>query len=254
MYYAHNMHFLAYAAMMEGRYDTAIKAARRLESRIPPEFLREYVKVADAFMPTVLHVMIRFGKWEEILNEPAPPEWRMLSRAQWQYARTIALSALGRLDEARSELDQFDAVVAAMGDDWFVGNNPAKMILDLARGMASGELAYHSGDYDNAYTILRETVAKEDLIVYDEPPGWMQPVRHALGALLLAQGRAAEAEEVYRADLKKHPNNGWSLLGLEQALGAQNKLAEIPALVAERKIVWKRADVKPMSSCYCAPR
>jgi len=253
LYFMLNVHFLAYAAMMEGRYQTAIDAARKIEQTIPPEFLKNYVVMADGFMPTALHVMIRFGKWNEILAEPAPPEWRLFSRAERHFARSVAYSALGKTDEARRELEQLDKVASQLTDEWKMGNNPAQEVIAIARRMAEGELAYREGRSDEAFKLLREAVAGEENLTYDEPPGWMQPVRHALGALLLADGRLEEAEEVYRADLKRHPNNAWSLLGLQQSLQKQGKIHQADALAAQVKKAWARADVKPVASCYCHP-
>jgi tetratricopeptide (TPR) repeat protein len=234
LYFLHNIHFLSYAAMMEGRYETALDAARKIERQIPPKFLKNYVTFADGFMPTTLHVFVRFGKWEEILAEPEPESYRLLSRAERHYARAVALANLFRISEARAELAQFEEVAAQLTEEWRVGNNPALDVIGIARNMAEGEIAYKSGDAEKAFELLRGAVAMEDKLVYDEPPGWMQPVRHALGALLLADGRAEEAEEVYREDLERHPNNGWGLLGLHKSLEA-------------------RADVKPKASCYCSP-
>jgi tetratricopeptide (TPR) repeat protein len=253
LYFMHNVHFLAYAAMMEGRYQTAIDAARKIENNIPPEFLENYVTLADAFMPTSLHVMIRFGKWNEILAEPEPDEWRLFSRAERHFARSVAYSALGRTDDAQREIDLLDKVAANLTDEWKVGNNTAQEVIAIARKMAQGELAFRKGETDRAFKLLREAVSLEENLSYDEPPGWMQPVRHALGALLLADGRHAEAEAVYRADLVRHPNNAWSLLGLQQSLGLQGKTEAADALAEEVKQAWARADVKPVASCYCHP-
>lgn len=252
LYFMHNIHFLAYAAMMEGRYETAMAAARRIETQIPESFLREYVTFADGFMPTALHVMIRFGKWDLVLAEPEPPSWRLFSRAERHYARAVALANTGRTEGARRELVLMDAVAREMGDGWTIGNNPAQDALTIARLMAEGEILFFEGRREEAFVSLREAVRREELLVYDEPPGWMQPVRHALGALLLVDGRAAEAEGVYRADLERHPNNGWSLLGLRQSLEAQGRMAEADALDAPLALAWARADVRPTASCYCA--
>src|SRR5690606_40452918 len=126
-------------------------------------------------------------------------------------------------------------------------------VVAIARLMAEGELAFREGKADKAFELLRKAVTLEENLRYDEPPGWMQPVRHALGALLLADGRAAEAEDVYRADLVRHPNNAWSLLGLQQSLEQQEKLASAAALTEKVQQAWKRADVKPVASCYCHP-
>jgi tetratricopeptide (TPR) repeat protein len=254
LYYVHNIHFLTFAAMMEGRYQTALDAARRLEREIPADFLRGYPQFAEGFMPTPLHVLVRFGKWQEILAEPEAPEFRRFSRAARHYARGVALANLRRPEEARAELAAFDAESAQVPESWTVGNNPAHVVLPLARAMLVGEILHAEGKPDEAFASLRQGVQREDDLVYDEPPAWLQPVRHALGALLLDAGRAPEAEAVYRADLEKNPGNGWSLLGLEQALRAQDPAsAEADALAAARKAAWARSDVQPTSSCYCAP-
>jgi tetratricopeptide (TPR) repeat protein len=253
LYFLHNVHFLAYAAMMEGRYQTAMDAARKIERQIPQEFLKKYVTLADGFMPTALHVMIRFGKWEEILAEPEPPAWRLFSRAERHFARSVAYSALGQLRQARRELRLLDEVAEGITEDWKMGNNAAGEVLAVARAMAAGELAFREGKTERAFQLLRRAVTREEGLRYDEPPGWMQPVRHALGALLLADGRYAEAERVYRADLRRHPNNAWSLLGLQQSLGLQQKTKEADELAARVEQAWARADVKPVASCYCHP-
>jgi tetratricopeptide (TPR) repeat protein len=253
LYFMHNVHFLAYAAMMEGRYRTAIDAARKIEEKIPPEFLTNHVVIADGFMTTALHVMIRFGKWDDILAEPAPEEWRVLSRAERRFARSVAFSALGKTADARREIELLDEAAAQLTEEWKMGNNAAKDVVAIARLMAEGELAFREGNADQAFARLREAVQMEETLRYDEPPGWMQPVRHALGALLLAKERGAEAEDVYRADLVRHPNNAWSLLGLQQSLQTQDKNREADELDPKVKQAWARADVSPVASCYCHP-
>ena len=187
------------------------------------------------------------------MAEKEPEEWRLVSRAERHFARSVALSALGKTAEARQEIAQFDQVVSQLTDEWKVGNNIAASVMAVARKMAEGELAYREGRRDEAFALLREAVTLEEGLAYDEPPGWMQPVRHALGALLLAEGRDAEAEEVYRADLGRHPSNAWSLLGLQQALEKLGRTAEARAMDAEVKAAWARSDVKPAASCYCHP-
>jgi tetratricopeptide (TPR) repeat protein len=238
---------------MEGRYQTAIDAARKIEKNIPPEFLKNYVTIADGFMPTALHVMIRFGKWNDILAEPEPDQWRLFSRAERHFARSVAFAALGKVNDARREIELLDEVAKGLTDEWKMGNNPTREVIAIARLMAEGELAYREGRADKAFELLRKAVSLEENLRYDEPPGWMQPVRHALGALLLADGQAAEAEAVYRADLVRHPNNAWSLLGLQQALQKQGKTREAEALAGEVQRAWARADVAPVASCYCHP-
>lgn len=254
LYYVHNIHFLAFAAMMDGRSEVALDAGRRIEAKVPPQFLEGYVKIADGLMPTVLHVLIRFGRWDEVLDVPQYPEGRLASRAIRHYARAVALANLDRTEEARAELAALDAVVATLDDEWMIGVNPATTVLAIARGMAEGEILFREGDHDAAFVALRAAVAAEDALVYDEPPGWMQPVRHALGALLLAGDRAAEAEEVYTADLDDNRENAWSLLGLDQALRVQGKTAAADGLASRLEAAWARADVEPPASCYCGVR
>lgn len=252
-YYGHNLHFLAFAAMMEGRYETAIRAARELERDMPEAVLREYGSLIEGIMPTTFHVMIRFGRWEEILEEPERPEFRLVTRAVRRYARGIALSALGRTEEARAEIEAFDEAMAAVPQDWWIFNNRVHQVLPIARAMLEGELAFREGRLDEAFAALRRGVAAEDALVYDEPPAWMLPVRHALGALLMSAGRYAEAEEVYREDQRRNRDNGWSLLGLRLALEAQGRNAEAESVVPKIAAAWARADVRPTSSCLCEP-
>ena len=253
LYYAHNMHFLAFAAMMEGRYETAIKAARELESEIPEAFVRQTPEMVEGLMSTSLHVMIRFGKWEEILEEPEPAEFRLMSRAVRHYARGISYSALGRTEEAHTEMAAFETAIDRVPQDWWIFNNRLHEVLPIARAMLAGELAFREGRTSEAFEILREGVAAEDSLVYDEPPGWMLPVRHALGALLMADGHYVEAERVYREDLRRNRDNGWSLLGLQQSLLAQGKPREASMLDTRLAMAWPRKDINPKSSCYCEP-
>lgn len=254
IYYAHNLHFLGYAAMMEGRYETAIKAARELERDLPEDVLRAFGMLIEGIMPTTYHVLIRFGKWEEILAEPQRPEYRYVSRAVHHYARSIAFSALGRTEEARAEVDAFETAVAEVPEGWMIFNNSVDTVLPIARAMLEGELAFREGRLDDAFAALREGVALEDALVYDEPPGWMLPMRHPLGAFLMSSGRYAEAEAVYREDLKRNRGNGWSLLGLQQALTAQGKIEEAGEIGSRLVAAWPRSDINATSSCMCEPR
>lgn len=251
IYYAHNLHFLAYAAMMSGRYEDAIKAARDLETEMPKEPLREFAGFVEGIMPTNFHVMIRFGKWEKILEEPGYEDYRLVSRAVRLYARSIACSALGRTEQARAEMQAFEAAMAEVPADWYVFNNKVDTVLPIARAMIEGELLFREGKQDEAFAVLRKGVEAEDALVYDEPPGWMLPVRHALGALLMSAERYEEAEQVYREDLERNRNNGWGLLGLQLALEAQGKRDEADTIKPLITAAWAQADVTPSSSCYC---
>ena len=254
MYYGHNLHFLAYASMMSGHYENAITAARELERDMPAGALEEYAGVIEGIMPTTFHVLVRFGKWDQILAEPEyEGEHRKVSRAVRHYARAIAHSALGDPESARTEMALFDEAAAAVPEDWYIFNNTVGTVLPIARLMVEGETLYREGNRDEAFAKLREAVALEDQLVYDEPPAWMLPVRHALGALLVASGKFDEAEAVYLADLAEHPENGWALTGLQQAYFGQGKSQEALALNGRIEAAFAAADTKPTSSCYCEP-
>lgn len=251
LYYIHNIHFLSFGAMMEGRAQIAIDATRHMEAQVPEDFLKNFVEFGDGLMPAKFHALIRFGRWEQILEEPSYPEWRKVSRAVRSYARVVALANLMRTEEARAELAHFDAYAAEVDDTWFIGTNEAPVILALSRQMAEAEVLWREGKVQESYAKMREAVAAEDQLVYDEPPGWMLPVRHALGAILLAGGEAEEAVEVYRTDLEDWPENAWSLLGLQQALQKLGRDDEAEALADRVAKAWARADVEPPASCYC---
>lgn len=253
LYFLHNLHFLAYAAMMEGRYAEAIAAARKIESSVPPEFLKRYVTIADGFLTTPLSVMIRFGRWNDVVAEPEPEAWRVFSRAYRHAARAVAFAALGQTDASRRELERIDTVAADLTDDWKVGNNSATEVIRIARTMAEGERHFREGDRELAFKLLTDAVQLEEQLAYDEPPGWMQPVRHSLGALLSADQQYAQAISVYRADLRRHPDNAWSLLGLHNALVEHGEIDAAKALVPNLRNAWANADVIPVASCYCHP-
>ncbi|MGI6455372.1 MAG: tetratricopeptide repeat protein [bacterium] len=253
VYHAHNLHFLAFASMMEGRYEPALAAARRLEVSVPDEVLDQFAFLIEGVLPTTYHVMIRFGKWEEILQEKTPSANRPMMLAIHHYARGIALAALGRTDEANSELARFEKQVEKVPEDWMVFANKAHDVLPIGRLMLKGEIAYREGRLEDAWAMLREAIKAEDRLVYDEPPGWMIPVRHSLGALLMEAGQYQQAEKLYREDQMDHPNNGWSLLGLRQSLEAQGRMEEAKTLIPKIEQAWKRVAVRPTSSCLCAP-
>jgi tetratricopeptide (TPR) repeat protein len=253
LYYAHNLHFLAYSAMMEGRFETAIRAARDLQAEVPGDVVRKYAAVFEGLVPTDRHVMIRFGKWDQILMQPKPAEDLLVSTAVHHYSRGVAFAALGRTTEARTEMALFDAAAARIPGEWFVMQNRVSAVLPIARHMLEGEILFREGRHDEAFATLREGIRYEDALVYDEPPGWMVPVRHALGALLMDAERYAEAEAVYREDQARNARNGWSLLGLRLALAAQGKGAEAMTLDDPVAAAFARADVRPTSSCMCAP-
>jgi tetratricopeptide (TPR) repeat protein len=250
-YRAHNYHFLAYAAMFEGRRDLALWGARGIGATIPLDVVRAYPDFLDAFMPVPVHVMVRFGMWDDILAEPKPPEDLQAWTAFWRYGRTVAYAATGRVAEAEAEFAELTMACDAVPETRLLGNNTARTVLNVGLAMAEGELEYRRGNRARAFDLLALAVQRDDSLRYDEPWGWMMPVRHSLGALLLEQGKTKEAEAVYRVDLQRHPNNGWALNGLAECLHKQGKHKEAMETGERFREAWGRADVQIKASCYC---
>ena len=253
MYMAHNEHFLAFTAMMRGRSAEAIGVARNLVSAMPADFLRDYAGIADGFMIFPSEVLMRFGRWEEILAEPEPRPGLPLSRALWHFTRAVALTALDRGEDSQKERALFHAAADAVPKDYTFGNNAATDLLAIAQKVLDGEMAARSGRLEESVTLLREGVKLQDALRYDEPPDWIQPARHTLGAVLMRAERHGEAEQVYREDLAQYPENGWSLYGLAQALRKQGRDAEAKSVEARFAKAWADADILIDSTCHCLP-
>lgn len=251
LYRMHNYHFVVYGAMFTGQSELAMQHARDMVSQAPDTMVREYVDLVEGFISTPLHVLIRFGRWREVLAEPQPAEHLVMTRAVWHYARALACAATGRVAEAEAEQQQFLAARERVPETSFVFQNASQAILGVAEAMIAGEIAYRKGEIDVAFEQLREAVRRDDALNYDEPWGWMQPTRHALGALLAEQGMFAEAAEVYQADLKRRPNNPWALHGLAECLEQQGQASAAAECRAKFKVAAERADVKIDRSCYC---
>lgn len=266
LYRCHNLHFRIYGAMFLGRYADAIETVRRLEAAVPEELLRvESPPMADwleGFLAMRVHVLIRFGRWDDILALPMPADARLycVSTAMLHYARGVALSATGRVDEAETERALFREAVAQVPETRMLFNNTCADVLAIAGAMLDGELEYRKGRHDAAFAALRRSIELDDGLPYDEPWGWMQPTRHAYGALLLEQGLVAEAEAVYRADLgldatlpraQQHPGNVWSLHGFHECLVRLGKDGEARIVAQQLKIATATADVPIEASCHC---
>ncbi|GGW49476.1 hypothetical protein [Streptomyces griseoloalbus] len=266
LYRAHNHHFRIYGAMFAGQSKTALDAAARLEAAIPEKLLRvQSPPMADwleGFLAMRVHVLIRFGRWDDILALPFPadPELHCVTTAMLHYARGVALSATGATDEAGAERENFRAAVSRVPGTRMLFNNTCRDILDIAAAMLDGELAYREGEYDIAFAALERSVELDDNLPYDEPWGWMQPTRHAYGALLLERGRVAEAEAVYRADLGlddtlprplQHPGNVWALHGFHECLLRTGKPGEAAIVAQQLKLAVALADVPIEASCFC---
>lgn len=252
MYVAHNRHMLTFAAMMTGQSDLAMEHIRAMVRDLPADFIKEFAGVVEGYAAMPMEVMVRFGRWDDILAEPEKYEDHMpLSRAIHSSARAIAYAAKGDTAAARKEQAIFLKRAELVSKEAYFGNNPAHAILAVATPMVEGEILVREGKLEEGFAALRAAIKAEDVLRYDEPPGWLVPVRHALGASLMQAGRFAEAEQVYREDLKRLPENGWSLRGLAQSLRAQSRESEADEVEARFRKVWAKADMEIPSSCMC---
>jgi len=250
MYYPHNIHFLWAAASMEGRSEEAIRSGREVAGGVTEEMVRE-MPMVEYYAPTGYFALVRFGRWEDMLREPEPPETMPYVRGMWHYGRGLAFAATNRLDDADAEQARVAAAAAETPRDRIIGDNtPAAQVLQLASEVLAGEIAFRRGESDAAVRHLNEAVRMQDQLPYTEPPPWYYPVRQSLGAVLLAGGRPAEAEAVYVEDLKRNPENGWSLYGLAQSLRAQQKNDEAAAADARFRQAWGRADITLTASRF----
>jgi tetratricopeptide (TPR) repeat protein len=237
------------ALLSSGRRAEAVQAGRDLEKALPDSIVRampmaEFLRVAPYL------TQARFGLWEEALQEPEPATGMIFQHAAWRYARGMAYAAGGKYAEAEAERDSIQAIVASMPADAYFGLNPAPPVFRFAAAHLEGEIALRRGNNDEAIRLLRAAAGMQDSLHYDEPPAWQQTARQSLGTALLAAGRAPEAEEVYREDLARYPETGWSLYGLTQALRAQGKTKEAAATEKRFRRAWAKSDTKLVSSRF----
>jgi tetratricopeptide (TPR) repeat protein len=266
LYRVHDYHFKIYGAMFLGQAQAALQGAAGLEAAIPEKLLRvESPPMADwleGFLAMRVHVLVRFGRWPDLLNLPLPadPVLYSVTTAMLHYGRGVAYSALGRIAEAERERERFGRARAAVPATRTIFNNPCTDILAIAAAMLEGELEYRKGNIEAAFARLRDSIALDDGLPYDEPWSWMQPTRHAYGALLLEQGQVAEAEAVYRADLGfddtlpracQHPGNVWSLHGYHECLVRLGKPGEARIIEQQLRFATAQADTPVSSSCFC---
>ena len=243
-YYPHNIHFLAFASTMAGRSAQAIEAARTLKSKVNLDVARQ-VPMLQEMVPYYALTLTTFGRWDDVLAEPLPPSDIRMPLAMAYYARGVAYAAKGQPAEAQAALDTVKAIDAATSAD-----APAKTSVSIAVHALMGEIAARSGKFDEGVAHFREALKIEDAGLYFEPPKWYYPIRESLGAALLKAGQSAEAEAVYREDLKRFPENGWSLFGLAAALRAQGKSAEAAAVDQRFSKAWSAADVRLTASRF----
>jgi tetratricopeptide (TPR) repeat protein len=243
MYLGHNYGFLAYAASMQGRSVESLQAARQAVKAVPPEML-DMMPGMDFFAAEQLLVMVRFGMWEAILNEPRPAEKYQTLTALWLHAQGMAHASTGKTEQARAEVKALRILARQIPPDLLAGQNSAREVCELGAEAVEARIAERSGRLPEAIRRWEQAVAREDTFAYDEPADWFYPMRHYLGAALLDAKRGREAERVFRADLARNPNNGWALYGLSRALAAQKRQPEAARARQSFQVAWADADVK----------
>jgi tetratricopeptide (TPR) repeat protein len=241
-YVPHNYHVMWEALDMTGRSAEALSAARAIAEKVPADVVR-MIPPFEYYSPVVLFTLARFSRWDDVLAEPAPAPDLKYTTGIWHFTRGLAHAAKGALDSAAVERDSVAAIAAQIPPEATANLNSERTLLQIAERQLSGELAARQHRVDEAVKALREGIALEDELIYDEPTAWLLPLRQQLGAVLLAAGRAKEAETAYREDLVRYPNNGWSLHGLAQSLEAQGRAKEAARVEAQFRKVWAKADV-----------
>ena len=269
LYRVHNFHFKLYGAMFLGQYEHAIGAFSEMLKTVPEELLRlespPMVNWLEGYLSMETHVLIRFGRWQALIDAPLPEdtEFYSMTTAMNYYGKGIAQAALGNHTGALEAQRKFEEAAAKVADERLIHVVTCQQILGVAREMLAGEVNYHHGDYDAAFSHLRQAVINEDSLPYDEPWGWMMPSRHALGALLLEQGLVEEAMAAYEADLglddsvirsNQHPDNVWALVGLDKCYRKLGKMREAQLIKPRLAFALSRADKEIKRSCFCSMR
>ncbi len=242
MYYNHNIHFLASAHAMNGRYSDAIKTARELEANLKPHL--KAMPMLEMFMPYTTVTLVRFRRWDEMLNSPEPDRALNITTAFWHFGRGMAYARTNRIINAETELTKLRDKIQSIPADAPFGNSTARGVLQVAEHLLAGNVAFARGDKKMALEHLRKGVESEDAVSYNEPPDWDLPVREWLGGALLASGDVVEAENVFRAELAKHPRNGRALFGLLESLKRQGKDSSARMVQREFDKAWENADTK----------
>ena len=246
-YYPHNLHFLWWASTNLGRSAEALATARKTAAQMPAKAVSESPQF-QTFLVTPLYALVRFGLWEEILKEPEPDRGLLFFRGIYHYARGSALRAEGRLKKAGKELKKLQVLAEDEGLRAMLWTSPPADVLQIAAKTLAGEIAASRGEYDRALLLLEMAVRLQDALAYTEPPDWHYPVRQSLGAVLLEARRPAEAAVVYWEDLRRRPENGWSLFGLAESLRAQGKQEAAAQIEARFEKAWATADVRLAAS------
>ncbi len=242
MYYNHNIHFLSYASMMEGRFLDAFKAGREVTANAGP--LAKDIPMVEAFVPWSTFVLVRFRKWDQILKEPAPDQSLNLTNTIWRFARTMAFVATGNMEKAEQEHKEFEETAKKVPADQYVGFSKASDVIGILEHLMDAQIAIFQKDLKSAAEHYTKAVEKQDTLSYDEPPDFFYPVRESLGATYLRLGDSKEAERVFREDLARNPRNGRSLFGLLEALRSQGRTSDAFFIQQQFDAAWKNADTK----------
>jgi tetratricopeptide (TPR) repeat protein len=251
-YMVHNHQMLAFAAMMRGQSKLAIDGMDTAMSSVPEEMLEGAAPMLDGYLASIYEVRVRFGKWDDILGMKEPGEAFPIMRSVRHMARAVSWAVKGDAKRARMEQAMFYASAAKVPGEAVVGNNSAKDVLRVAELLMNGEILLGEGKADGSIATLTKAVSAEDGLRYNEPPDWLQPTRHALGAVLIKEKKFKEAELVYGADLKRLPHNGWALYGMAQAY--KGKSADARGWTAKFEQAWADADTQIESSCLCVQK
>jgi tetratricopeptide (TPR) repeat protein len=249
----HNYHMLIYIAALQGNSDLATKAAKEVLTQIPRDYRDRDVERVDFYYALPYQLHIRFGRWKEMLAEPAPPNDLPIATAMWHLGRGMAYLATGDVGEAKFEQATLVSTVMSFFADARSRKINGRILFKVAAALLAGLGLLHEGKSNEAIELLRQEVQDEDALPYMEPPDLILHARHVLGAVLLYAGRDKDAEVVYREDLVRHPHNGWSLFGLSQSLQKQKRTAEAAKVEAEFNDAWKHADIKLTASCFGLP-
>ena len=248
LYYPHNIHFLWSASTMQGQSALSIESARRVVENVRVEQVKAFPTI-EFFRTVPLLSLVRFAKWDDILAEPQPQEEFMFARSVWHYARGVAYAAKGLPEKAKAELAMLDPLKDDVSVRFLDSRDyPGSALVGIAIHLLHGEIAYRGGEFDRAVNHFEQAVAAQDLLPYTEPPFWYYPTRQSLGAALVAGGKHAEAEAVFRKDLKQYPHNGWSMFGLAQSLTAQGKIEEAAKAKMHFETIWQFSDVELTAS------
>ncbi|HEX8566093.1 MAG TPA: alpha/beta fold hydrolase [Pyrinomonadaceae bacterium] len=242
MYYNHNIHFLAAAHAMNGRYADALKTAQELEANVKPHL--KAMPMLEFFMPYTTVTLVRFQKWDEMLKAPKPDENLKITAAFWHFGRGMAFAGTKQAAKAEAELKSLQNLIQAVPADAPFGNSAARDVLKVGENLLAGQILFGKGDRTKAIEQLRKAVEAENAVGYNEPPDWDLPTREWLGAALLLSGDYASAEQIFREEIEKHPRNGRALFGLVESLKRQKKDSAARFVQSEFEKAWEKADTK----------